>query len=126
MTPSAHDSRDNRREARILDTPNDEEEKERKKESSLFDVLKIIREAKAKRSCNNLDEKYKRFSMNNFDEMRSSVEPLIDLIPREKKEKIDESLTEINTRGSDKKLDKSRKSVFYKVVNICLGPRHKL
>ena len=115
MTPSAHDYRDNRREARILDTPNDEEEKERKKESSLFDVLKIIREAKAKRSCNNLDEKYKRFSMNNFDEMRSSVEPLIDLIPRgEKKEKIpDESLTEINSSGSDKKLDKSRKSVFF-------------
>ena len=111
MTPSAHDSRDNRREARILDTPNDEEEKERKKESSLFDVLKIIREAKAKRSCHNLEEKYKRFSMNNFDEMRSSVEPLIDLIPREKKEKIDESLTEINS-NSDKKLDKSRKSVF--------------
>ena len=52
--------------------------------------------------------------MNNFDEMRSSVEPLIDLIPRgEKKEKIlDESLTEINSSGSDKKLDKSRKSVF--------------
>ena len=49
--------------------------------------------------------------MNNFDEMRSSVEPLIDLIPREKKEKIDESLAEINSRGSDKKLDKSRKSV---------------
>ena len=115
MTPSAHDSRDNRREARILDTPNDEEEKERKKESSLFDVLKIIREAKAKRSCHNLEEKYKRFSMNNFDEMRSSVEPLIDLIPRgEKKEKIlDESLTEINSSGSDKKLDKSRKSVFF-------------
>ena len=107
------DYRDNRREARILDTPDDGEEKERKKESSLFDVLKIIREAKAKRSCN-LDEKYKRFSMNNFDEMRSSVEPLIDLIPRgEKKEKIlDESLTEINSSGSDKKLDKSRKSVF--------------
>ena len=52
--------------------------------------------------------------MNNFDEMRSSVEPLIDLIPRgEMKEKIlDESLTEINSSGSDKKLDKSRKSVF--------------
>ena len=114
LTPSAPPVyRDNRREARILDTPDHEEEKERKKESSLFDVLKIIREAKTKRSCNNLDEKYKRFSMNNFDEMRSSVEPLIDRIPREKKEKIDESLTEINTRGSDKKLDKSRKSMFY-------------
>ena len=107
------DYRDNRREARILDTPDVEEEKERKKESSLFDVLKIIREAKAKKSCHNLEEKYKRFSMNNFDEMRSSVEPLIDLIPRETKEKIDESLTEINSGGSDKKLDKSRKSVFF-------------
>ena len=105
------DYRDNRREARILDTPDDGEEKERKKESSLFDVLKIIREAKAKRSSN-LDEKYKRFSMNNFDEMRSSVEPIIDLIPREKKEKIDESLTEINSGGGDKKLDKSKKSVL--------------
>ena len=50
--------------------------------------------------------------MNNFDEMRSSVEPIIDLIPREKKEKIDESLTEINSGGGDKKLDKSKKSVL--------------
>ena len=56
--------------------------------------------------------------MNNFYEMRSSVEPLIDLIPREKKEKIDESLTEINTRG--KKLDKSRKSVDIFIINYIL------
>lgn len=107
--PSGPVFRENRREARILDTPDQVEEKERKKESSLFDVLKIIREAKAKRSCNDLDEKYKRFSMNNFDEMRSSVEPLIDLIPRGKKDKIDGNLTEINNRAGDKKLDKSKK-----------------
>ena len=112
LSPSVGVYRENRREARILDTPDHEEEKERKKQSSLFDVLKIIREAKAKRSCNNVDEKYKRFSMNNFDEMRSSVEPIIDLIPRERKEKIDESLTEINSGGGDKKLDKSKKSVL--------------
>ena len=113
LTPSAPVYRDNRREARILDTPDHQEEKESKKESSLFDVLKIIREAKAKRSCNNLDEKYKRFSMNNFDEMRSSVEPLIDLIPREQKDKIDENLAEINSRAGDKKLDKSRELISY-------------
>ena len=47
--------------------------------------------------------------MNNFDEMRSSVEPLIDLIPRGQKDKIDGNLTEINNRAGDKKLDKSKK-----------------
>ena len=99
------------REGRILDTPDDIQEQvttngtENKTESSLFDVLKIIRETKAKKN-KILDDKYKRFSMNNFEEIKNSVDPLIDLIPKEKRESKDETLEDINC-PTDKKLDKS-------------------
>ena len=46
------------------------------KESNLFDVLKILRESKQKKS-NSIDEKYKRFSMNNLEDLKKS--PLLNL-----------------------------------------------
>ena len=85
------------REARILDTP-DHDTRERKNESSLFDVLKIIRDTKTKKASL-LDDKYKRFSMNNFEEIKSSVDPLIDFVPRDKEE---------IQCPSENKLDKSK------------------
>ena len=85
------------REARILDTP-DNDTRERKNESSLFDVLKIIRDTKTKKASL-LDDKYKRFSMNNFEEIKSSVDPLFDFVPRDKEE---------IQCPSENKLDKSK------------------
>ena len=47
-------------------------EKSLQQDSNLFDVLKILREAKRKKSkC--AEEKYKRFSMNNFEELKNSM-----------------------------------------------------
>merc|ERR1712133_344735 len=42
------------------------------KESNLFDVLKVLRESKRKKNTG-LDEKYKRFSMNNIEDIKSSA-----------------------------------------------------
>ena len=42
------------------------------KESNLFDVLKVLRESKRRKNTG-LDEKYKRFSMNNIEDIKSSA-----------------------------------------------------
>jgi len=100
------------REARILDTPDHStREREAQHQSSLFDVLKIIRDTKAKKSSL-LDDKYKRFSMNNFEEIKSSVEPFIDLILKEQKETNCPS----DNHSPSHKLDKSRSNESNKEI----------
>ena len=54
------------------------------KASNLFDVLKILRESR-KRKSSNIDEKYKRFSMNNFEDLKGSSALLLDFSSSSKK-----------------------------------------
>ena len=54
------------------------------KASTLFDVLKILRESRRRKSSI-IDEKYKRFSMNNFEDLKSSSAHLIDFTSSSKK-----------------------------------------
>ena len=54
------------------------------KASNLFDVLKILRESR-KRKSSNIDEKYKRFSMNNFEDLKGSSALLLDFSSPSKK-----------------------------------------
>ena len=54
------------------------------KASNLFDVLKILRESR-KRNSSNIDKKYKRFSMNNFEDLKGSSALLLDFSSSSKK-----------------------------------------
>ena len=87
-------------------------EKSLQQDSNLFDVLKILREAKRKKSkCT--DEKYKRFSMNNFEELKNSMAESIfpEQFPKTHEEKS-------NTQ-TDSHLSKSRKySVLSNFFNL--------
>ena len=88
-------------------------EKSLQQDSNLFDVLKILREAKRKRSkCT--DEKYKRFSMNNFEELKNSMAESIfpEQFPKTHEEKS-------NTQTDDSHLSKSRNySVLSNFFNL--------
>ena len=63
------------------------------KASNLFDVLKILRESR-KRKSSNIDEKYKRFSMNNFEDLKGSSAHLIDFTSSSKKTDENESFSD--------------------------------
>ena len=85
-------------------------EKSLQQDSNLFDVLKILREAKRKKSkCT--DEKYKRFSMNNFEELKNSMAEFPEQIPKTHEVKS-------NTQ-TDSHLSKSRNySVLSNLFNL--------
>ena len=75
-------------------------EKSLQQDSNLFDVLKILREAKRKKSkCT--DEKYKRFSMNNFEELKNSMAEFPEQFPKTHE-------VNSNTQTDDSHLSKSR------------------
>ena len=63
------------------------------KESNLFDVLKVLREAtRRKGSSNNVvEQKYKRFSMNNFEDFKNTVSDLIDFSSKPSTNKVQET-----------------------------------
>ena len=101
----------NNKEATFLDTPASIEENEEyhlkknhafngklrgKEESNLFETLKILRDAKNIKKKRNFDEKYKRFSMNNFEEFRTSMLDIIDfsLFKKSESEKKTSQLSE--------------------------------
>ena len=88
-------------------------EKSLQQDSNLFDVLKILREAKRKKSkCT--DEKYKRFSMNNFEELKNSMAESIfpEQFPKTHEVKS-------NTQTDDSHLSKSRNySVLSNFFNL--------
>jgi len=123
------EANDKKREARILDTPlfarddtgglsskpsefersscegncnNQTSERETTKESNLFDVLKVLREAtRRKISSNRMENKYKRFSMNNFEDLKCTVTDLMDFSSRKDSNKIFVTETENNESELD-------------------------
>ena len=85
-------------------------EKSLQQDSNLFDVLKILREAKRKKSkCT--DEKYKRFSMNNFEELKNSMAEFPEQFPKTHEDKS-------NTQTDDSHLSKSIETILYYPISL--------